>query len=77
VVCAGLCIEGRRRVVCDGCTEEQGGAPRGAAGRGPRQERGEGSEPVLRSGRDSAMEAGTIEVEGRALVLLLVVEERG
>jgi hypothetical protein len=49
VICAGPCVEGRRRVVCDDRTEEQGGAPGGAAGRGPHQQRGEGSEPVLRS----------------------------
>jgi hypothetical protein len=32
---------------------------------------------VLRSKRDLAVKAGTVKVEGRALVLLLAVEERG
>jgi hypothetical protein len=53
------------------------GLPRGAAGRGPHQERGEGSELVLRSRLDLAMEASAVEVKGRALVLLLAVEEKG
>jgi hypothetical protein len=36
-----------------------------------------GSELVLRSRLDLAMEASTVEVKGRALVLLLAVEEKG
>jgi hypothetical protein len=53
VVCAGPCVEGRRWVVHDGRMKEQGRAP-GWRGRGE----GEGSEPVLRSSRDSAMVEG-------------------
>jgi hypothetical protein len=40
VICAGLCVEGRRRVVRDDFTKEQGGAPEGCGREGPSSREG-------------------------------------
>jgi hypothetical protein len=77
VICAGPCVEGGDGWSAMTAWRSKAGLRRGGSREGPRQERGEGSEPVLKSRHDLTMEASVVKVKGQALVLHLAVEERG